>query len=55
MTVKRFNWILKICIKFQVLTFLFAGVDYLLDERLAKNAQRENVSTSIYVQFDNMY
>ena len=42
-TVKWFNWVLKICPEFQVLTFHFSEVADLLDEPFAKNVQRENL------------
>ena len=54
MTVKWFNWSLKLCPKFQIqsLIFRFSEVpnyQNLLNEHIEKNMQRENISSSIYV------
>ena len=61
MAVELFNWYLRICDvicpKFQVFTvkFHFSKVVGLLYEHWAKNQRRENISTPIYVQGNNLY
>ena len=51
---QQFNWLLKICPKFQVLTSYFLEVkDLLNDEILSK--ENNNISTLIYVQWADIY
>ena len=52
MTVKWFNWVLKIYSLYQVLNFslFFEG-----NELLVKNIQRRNITTPVYIECDIMY